>query len=91
MIDVGNFFTPEPEMTREINWLQYHKYRHLEYEKTARNIISTSNGRTLQNRKLTFPHGRIVYSQEIQDAFSILPFMDDKKIEKGILYTPKKI
>lgn len=64
-------FTPDLNMTKGINWLQYHQYRHLEYAKTVRDFIRTSNGRTFQNRKLTFPHGSIIYSQEIQDVFSV--------------------
>lgn len=63
--------TPDSTLTKGINWLQYHQYRHLEYAKTVRDFIRTSKGRTFQNRKLTFPHGSIVYSQEIQDVFSV--------------------
>ena len=65
LVDVGNF-TPDPTMTHGINWLQSHLYRHLEYC-----LIRTSKGRTFQNRKLTFPYGSIVYSQEIKDVFSV--------------------
>jgi hypothetical protein len=65
--------TPDPTMTRGINWLQYHQYRHLEYCQGFNDFIRTSNGRTFQNRKLTFPHGSIVYSQEIKDVFSVQP------------------
>ena len=72
MIDVGNF-TPDHAMTHGINWLQSHMYRHLEYCQGFNDFIRTSNGRTFQNRKLTFPHGSIVYSQEIKDVFSTQP------------------
>ena len=72
LVDVGNF-TPDPTMTRGINWLQYHQYRHLEYCQGFNDFIRTSNGRTFQNRKLTFPHGSIIYSQEIKDVFSTQP------------------
>ena len=72
LVDVGNF-TPDPTMTRGINWLQYHQYRHLEYCQGFNDFIRTSNGRTFQNRKLTFPHGSIIYSQEIKDVFSVQP------------------
>ena len=70
LVDVGNF-TPDPAMTHGINWLQYHQYRHLEYSQGVKDFIRTSNGRTFQNRKLTFPHGSIVYSTEIKDVFSM--------------------
>ena len=70
LVDVGNF-TPDPTMTHGINWLQYHQYRHLEYCQGFNDFIRTSNGRTFQNRKLTFPHGSIIYSQEIKDVFSV--------------------
>lgn len=69
LVDVGNF-TPNPTMTHGINWLQSHMYRHLEYSQGLKNFIRTSNGRTFQNRKLTFSYGSIVYSQEIKDVFS---------------------
>ena len=72
MVDVGNF-TPDPKMTQGIDWLQSHLYRHLEYCQGVRDFIRTSNGRTFQNRKLTFPQGSIVYSQEIKDVFSTQP------------------
>lgn len=72
LVDVGNF-TPNPTMTHGINWLQSHMYRHLEYSQGLKNFIRTSNGRTFQNRKLAFPHGSIVYSQEIKDVFSVQP------------------
>ena len=72
LVDVGNF-TPDSRMTQGIDWLQSHLYRHLEYAQTVRDFIRTSNGRTFQNRKLTFPHGSIVYSQEIKDVFSTQP------------------
>ena len=61
----------DPTMTHGINWLQYHQYRHLEYCQGFNDFIRTSNGRTFQNRKLTFPHGSIIYSQEIKDVFSV--------------------
>ncbi|HIR73216.1 MAG TPA: hypothetical protein IAB96_06775 [Candidatus Coprenecus pullicola] len=32
-------------MTRGINWLQSHHYRHLEYAQETRNYIRYSNGR----------------------------------------------
>ncbi len=70
LVDVGNF-TPDPTMTHGINWLQSHLYRHLEYCQGVRDFIRTSNSRTFQNRKLTFPHGSIVYSTEIKDVFSV--------------------
>ncbi len=70
LVDVGNF-TPDPRMTQGIDWLSYHQYRHLEYSQGVRDFIKTSNGRTFQNRKLTFPHGSIVYSHEIKDVFSV--------------------
>ena len=72
LVDIGNS-NPDPEMTRGIDWLQCHQYRHIEYAQTVRDFIRTSNGRTFQNRKLTFPHGSIVYSQEIKDVFSVQP------------------
>ena len=72
MVDVGNF-TPDSRMTHGIDWLQSHLYRHLEYCQGVRDFIRTSNGRTFQNRKLTFPFGSIVYSQEIKDVFSTQP------------------
>ena len=72
LVDVGNF-TPDPRMTHGIDWLSYHQYRHLEYSQGVRDFIRTSNGRTFQNRKLTFPHGSIVYSHEIKDVFSVQP------------------
>ena len=70
LVDVGNF-TPDPTMTHGINWLQSHMYRHLEYCQGLKDFIRTSNGRTFQNRKLTFPYGSIIYSQEIKDVFSV--------------------
>ena len=72
LVDVGNF-TPDPTMTHGINWLQSHMYRHLEYCQGFKDFIRTSNGRTFQNRKLTFPYGSIIYSQEINDVFSVQP------------------
>ena len=59
--------SPDPTMTRGINWLQSHMYRHLEYVQQTQDFIRYSNGRTFQNRKLTFPFGSIVYSQEIDN------------------------
>ena len=72
LVDVGNF-TPDSRMTSGIYCLQYHQYRHREYSQGVKDFIRTSNGRTFQNRKLTFPHGSIVYSQEIKDVFSVQP------------------
>ena len=72
LVDVGNF-TPDLAMTHGTNWLQYHQYRHLEYCQGLKDFLRTSNGRTFQNRKLIFPHGSIVYSQEIKDVFSAQP------------------
>lgn len=70
LLDISDY-TPDPTMTRGIDWLQYHQYRHLEYSQGVKDFIRTSNGRTFQNRKLTFPHGSIVYSTEIKDVFSM--------------------
>ena len=70
LLDISDY-TPDPTMTQGINWLQYHQYRHLEYSQGVKDFIRTSNGRTFQNRKLTFPYGSIVYSQEIKDVFSV--------------------
>ena len=70
LVDVGNF-TPDPTSTHGIHRLQYHQYRHVEYGQGVRDFNRTSNGRTFQNRKLTFPHGSIVYSTEIKDVFSV--------------------
>ena len=72
LVDVGNF-TPDSRMTQGIDWLQSHMYRHLEYAQQTHDFIRYSRGRTFQNRKLTFPHGSIVYSQEIKDVFSTEP------------------
>lgn len=72
LLDISDY-TPDPTMTRGIDWLQYHQYRHLEYSQGVKDFIRTSNGRTFQNRKLIFPHGSIVYSQEIKDVFSVQP------------------
>lgn len=72
IVDVSNF-TSDPTMTHGINWMQSHLYRHLEYCQGVRDFIRTSNGRTFQNRKLTFPYGSIIYSQEIKDVFSTQP------------------
>ena len=67
--DISND-SPNPTMTRGINWLQSHLYRHLEYSQQTQDYIRYSNGRTFQNRKLTFPFGSIVYSQEIENVFA---------------------
>ena len=69
MTDISNY-SPNPTMTRGINWLQSHLYRHLEYSQQTQDYIRYSNGRTFQNRKLTFPFGSIVYSQEIENVFA---------------------
>ena len=65
LTDISDY-TPAPTMTRNINWLQSHMYRHLEYSQQR-----YSKGRTFKNRKLTFPHGSIVYSHEIENVLSI--------------------
>lgn len=70
MTDISNY-SPDPTMTGGINWLQSHLYRHLEYSQQARDYIRYSNGRTFQNRKLTFPFGSIVYSQEIENVLAV--------------------
>ena len=70
MTDISNY-SPDPTMTRGINWLQSHMYRHLEYSQQTQDFIRCSNGRTFQNRKLTFPFGSIVYSQEIENVLSV--------------------
>ena len=72
LLDISDY-TPDLTMTRGIDWLQYHQYRHLEYCQGVRDFIRTSKGRTFQNRKLTFLHGSIIYSQEIKDVFSVQP------------------
>lgn len=64
-------YSPDPTMTRGINWLQSHMYRHLEYSQQTQDYIRYSNGRTFQNKKLTFLHGSIVYSQEIESVFPL--------------------
>ena len=66
-------YSPDPTMTREINWLQSHLYRHLEYSQQTQDFIRYSKGRTFQNKKLTFPFGSIVYSQEIENVFATQP------------------
>ena len=58
-------------MTRGINWLQSHMYRHLEYSQQTQDFIRYSNGRTFKNKKLTFPFGSIVYSQEIENVLAV--------------------
>ena len=70
MTDINNY-SPDPTMTRNINWLQSHLYRHLEYSQQTQDFIRYSNGRTFKNRKLTFPFGSIVYSQEIDNVLSV--------------------
>ena len=60
LVDISNY-SPDPTMTRNINWLQSHMYRHLEYAQQTRDFIRYSRGRTFQNKKLTFPFGSIVY------------------------------
>ena len=70
MTNISNY-SPDPTMTRGINWLQSNLYRHLEYSQQTQNFIRYSNGRTFQNRKLTFPFGSIVYSQEIENVLSV--------------------
>lgn len=70
MTDISNY-SPDPTMTRGINWLQSHMYRHLEYSQQTQDFIRYSNGRTFQNRKLTFPFGSIVYSQEIDNILAV--------------------
>lgn len=72
IVDIQDF-TADPTMTQGIDWLQCHQYKHLEYAQGVKDFIRRSNGRTFQNRKLIFPHGSIVYSQEIKDVFSVQP------------------
>ena len=72
MTDISNC-SPDPTMTRGINWLQSHMYRHLEYSQQTQDYIRYSNGRTFQNKKLTFPFGSIIYSQEIENVFAAQP------------------
>ena len=72
MTDISNY-SPDPTMTRGINWLQSNLYRHLEYSQQTQDYIRYSKGRTFKNRKLTFPHGSIVYSQEIDNVLSVQP------------------
>ena len=72
MTDISSY-SPDPTMTRGINWLQSHMYRYLEYSQQTQDYIRYSNGRTFQNRKLTFPFGSIVYSQEIDNVFATQP------------------
>ena len=64
-------YSPDPTMTRNINWLQSHLYRHLEYSQQTQDFIRYSKGRTFQNRKLTFPFGSIIYSQEIENVLAV--------------------
>ena len=70
LVDIASC-SPDPTMTRNINWLQSHMYRHLEYSQQTRDYIRYSKGRTFRNRKLTFPFGSIVYSQEIESVLSL--------------------
>ena len=70
LVDISNY-SPDPAMTREINWLQSHLYRHFEYSQQTQDFIRYSNGRTFQNKKLTFPFGSIVYSQEIENVLAV--------------------
>ena len=70
MTDISSY-SPDPTMTRRINWLQSHLYRHLEYTKDIQDYIRYSKGRTFQNKKLAFPFGSIVYSQEIENVLSV--------------------
>lgn len=70
MTDISSY-SPDPTMTRGINWLQSHMYRHLEYTKDIQDYIRYSKGRTFQNKKLAFPFGSIVYSQEIENVLSV--------------------
>ena len=70
LTDISSY-SPDPTMTRGINWLQYHHYRHLEYAQDIRDYIRYSKGRTFRNRKLTFPFGSIVYSQEAESVLSL--------------------
>jgi len=72
MTDISSY-SPDPTMTRGINWLQSHMYRHLEYSQQTQDYIRYSNGRTFQNKKLTFPFGSIIYSQEIENVFAAQP------------------
>lgn len=67
LTDISDY-TPDPTMTRGINWHQYHHYRHLEYAQQTQDYIRYSKGRTFRNRKLTFPFGSIVYSLYIPKA-----------------------
>ena len=64
-------YSPDPTMTRNINWLQSHMYRHLEYSQQTQDFIRYSKGRTFKNKKLTFPFGSIVYSQEIENVLAV--------------------
>ena len=72
MTDISSY-SPDPTMTRGINWLQSHIYRHLEYSQQTQGFIRYSKGRTFQNRKLLFLHGSIVYSQEIENVLAVQP------------------
>lgn len=70
LTDISSY-SPDPTMTRGINWLHSHLYRHLEYSQQTQDFIRYSNGRTFKNKKLTFLHGSIVYSQEIESVFPL--------------------
>ena len=70
MTDISNC-SPDPTMTRGINWLQSHMYRHLEYSQQTQDFIRYSKGRTFKNKKLTFPFGSIIYSQEIENVLAV--------------------
>ena len=70
LVDISNY-SPDPAMTREINWLQSHLYRHFEYSQQTQDFIRYSKGRTFKNRKLSFPFGSIVYSQEIENVLAV--------------------
>ena len=72
LTDISSY-SPDPTMTMGINWLQSHMYRHLEYVQQTQDFIRYSNGRTFQNKRLTFPFGSIVYSQEIENVFATQP------------------
>lgn len=72
LTDISDY-SPDPTMTMGIDWLQSHLYRHLEYSQQTQDYIRYSNGRTFKNRKLTFPFGSIVYSQEIENILSVQP------------------
>ena len=70
LTDISDY-SPDPTMTRAINWLQSPHYTPLEYAHEMSDYMSSSKGRTFRNRKLTFPFGSIVYSQEIESVLSL--------------------